>query len=190
MWNYLLAGAAAGSIAGLFGAGGGLVLVPLLRRCQLTGAQGRARIALFQRLYGFVEEDGRLGPGGAVRCVCGLVAGRAHRVAGAAGSTGVFGIAQQVQRMGGVLFGVQQHPHTQGGVQLAPARPARKVGHPLVILRVLLLALGDVFQQGVQAVGTGLSLPVPAQQPAADLVAGRFDLKCHLQCFVWHSILP
>ena len=33
MWNYLLAGAAAGSIAGLFGAGGGLVLVPLLRRC-------------------------------------------------------------------------------------------------------------------------------------------------------------
>lgn len=34
MWNYLLAGAAAGSIAGLFGAGGGLVLVPLLRRCQ------------------------------------------------------------------------------------------------------------------------------------------------------------
>ena len=32
MWNYLLAGAAAGSIAGLFGAGGGLVLVPLLRR--------------------------------------------------------------------------------------------------------------------------------------------------------------
>ena len=31
MWNYLLAGAAAGSIAGLFGAGGGLVL---LRRCQ------------------------------------------------------------------------------------------------------------------------------------------------------------
>ena len=33
MWNYLLAGAAAGSIAGLFGAGGGLILVPLLRRC-------------------------------------------------------------------------------------------------------------------------------------------------------------
>lgn len=34
MWNELLAGAAAGSIAGLFGAGGGLVLVPLLRRCR------------------------------------------------------------------------------------------------------------------------------------------------------------
>ena len=42
----------------------------------------------------------------------------------------------------------------------------------------------------IQAVGPGLLLPVPAQQLAADLVAGRFDLKCHLQCFVWHSILP
>ena len=28
-----LAGLAAGTVAGLFGAGGGLVLVPLLRRC-------------------------------------------------------------------------------------------------------------------------------------------------------------
>ena len=55
---------------------------------------------------------------------------------------------------------------------------------------ITVTALGDVFQQGVQAVGTGLSLPVPAQQLAADLVAGCFDLKCHLQCFVWHSILP
>ena len=34
MWNYILAGGSAGIIAGLFGAGGGLVLVPLLRRCQ------------------------------------------------------------------------------------------------------------------------------------------------------------
>ena len=33
MWNYILAGGCAGIIAGLFGAGGGLVLVPLLRRC-------------------------------------------------------------------------------------------------------------------------------------------------------------
>ena len=33
MWNFSFAGAAVGSIAGLFGAGGGLVLVPLLRRC-------------------------------------------------------------------------------------------------------------------------------------------------------------
>ena len=30
----LLAGLAAGTVAGLFGAGGGLVLVPLLRRCK------------------------------------------------------------------------------------------------------------------------------------------------------------
>lgn len=34
MWSYLLAGSAAGAVAGLFGAGGGLVLVPLLRRCK------------------------------------------------------------------------------------------------------------------------------------------------------------
>lgn len=31
---YCLAGAAAGCIAGTFGAGGGLILVPLLRRCR------------------------------------------------------------------------------------------------------------------------------------------------------------
>lgn len=33
----LLAGLAAGAVAGLFGAGGGLVLVPLLRRCRGLG---------------------------------------------------------------------------------------------------------------------------------------------------------
>lgn len=34
MWDFILAGGSAGAIAGLFGAGGGLVLVPLLRRCR------------------------------------------------------------------------------------------------------------------------------------------------------------
>lgn len=34
MWSYLLAGGTAGAVAGLFGAGGGLVLVPLLRHCK------------------------------------------------------------------------------------------------------------------------------------------------------------
>ena len=110
----------------------------------------------------------------------GLVAGRAHGVARAAGRAGVLGIAQQIQRAGSVLFRVQQHPHTKGGVQLGPARLARKVGHPLVIFRALLLALGDMLQQRIQAVGTGLFLPVPAQQLAADLIAGRFDLKGRL----------
>ena len=54
---------------------------------------------------------------------------RAHRVAGPAGRSGVPGIAQQVQRFGGVLLRVQQHPHAQGGVQLAPAGLAAQVGH-------------------------------------------------------------
>lgn len=34
MWRFIFAGGAAGTVAGLFGAGGGLVLVPLLRRCK------------------------------------------------------------------------------------------------------------------------------------------------------------
>ena len=33
LWGYLLSGAAAGAVAGIFGAGGGLVLVPLLTLC-------------------------------------------------------------------------------------------------------------------------------------------------------------
>ena len=32
-WGYLLAGAGAGAVAGLFGAGGGMVLIPLLTLC-------------------------------------------------------------------------------------------------------------------------------------------------------------
>lgn len=34
MLQFLLAGGAAGTVAGLFGAGGGLVLVPMLRQCR------------------------------------------------------------------------------------------------------------------------------------------------------------
>ena len=116
-----------------------------------------------------------------------LVAGGAHRVAGPAGCAGVPGIAQQVQRFGGVLLRVQQHPHAQGGVQLLPAGLAAQVRHPVVIVRAFLLALGNVPQQRVQTVAARLLLPVPAQQAAADLVAFGLDLKCSLQCFVLHN---
>ena len=48
----------------------------------------------------------------------------------------------------------------------------------------------DVIQQGSQAVLPGFVLPVPAQQLAADLIAGSFDLKSGLQCFVGHNVSP
>ena len=147
---------------------------------QLTGLERRARIALFQALDGLVEKDGRLGAIGAVRRVGGFVAGRAHRVAGPAGRRGVRRIAQQVQRLGRVFFRVQQHPHTQGGIQLLPAGFSAQVRHSVVVIRAFFLALGQVLEQGIQAVGPGLLLPVPAQQLAADLIAGRLDLKRRL----------
>ena len=89
-------------------------------------------------------------------------------------------VAQQVQRAGGIGLRVQQHPHTQGGVQLLPAGLAGKVRHTVVVIRAFLLAGGNMLQQRVQTVRPGLALPVPAQQAAADLIAGGLDLKSHL----------
>ena len=92
-----------------------------------------------------------------------FIAGSAHRVAGPAGSSGVLRISQQIQLAGSILFWVQQHPHTQGGVQLLPAVSARQIGQTVIIFGALLLAGTDVIQQGSQAVLPGLILPVPAQ---------------------------
>ena len=119
-----------------------------------------------------------------------FIAGSAHRVAGPAGSSGVLRIAQQIQLVRSILFRVQQHPHTQGGIQLLPAVSARQIGQTVIIFGALLLAGADVIQQGSQAVLPGLVLPVPAQQLAADLIAGSFDLKSGLQCFVGHNVSP
>ena len=47
-------------------------------------------------------------------------------------------------------------------------------------LKKILLALGNMVKQCAQTVGAGLVLPVPAQQAAADLIAGGLDLKGHL----------
>ena len=113
----------------------------------------------------------------------GLVAGHPHRVAGAAGRCRVGRTAQQVQRPGGVLFRVQQDTHTEGGIQLLPAGAAIQLQQALVVVGALLLALGQMLQQGVHAVSAGLFLPVPAQQLPADVVAGRFDLERGLQIF-------
>lgn len=78
----------------------------------------------------------------------------AHSIAGAAGRTRVAGIAQQVQRFGGILFRVQQNPHTNGGIQLLPAVFAGKIRHTVVVVRAFLLALCNVIQQCTQAVRT------------------------------------
>ena len=121
-----------------------------------------------------------MGGVGGIGSVCRLIAGGAHGVAGVAGGTGAGGITQQVQRTGSVLFRVQQHPHTQGGIQLLPAGLARKIRHTVVIFRAFLLTALDLPQQGVQRVRPGLLLPVPPQQSAADLIAGSLDLKCRL----------
>ena len=93
---------------------------------------------------------------------------------------GVCRVAQQIQRAGGIGLRVQQHPHTQGGIQLLPAVSARQIGQTVIIFGALLLAGADVIQQGSQAVLPGFVLPVPAQQLAADLIAGRLDLKRRL----------
>ena len=92
-----------------------------------------------------------------------FIAGSAHRVAGPAGSSGVLRIAQQIQRAGSILFRVQQHPHTQGGIQLLPAVPARQIGQTVIIFGAFLLAGADMIQQSSQTVLSGFVLPVPAQ---------------------------
>ena len=71
-----------------------------------------------------------------------------------------------------------------------PAVSARQIGQTVIIFGALLLAGTDVIQQGSQAVLPGFILPVPAQQLAADLIAGSFDLKSGLQCFVRHNVSP
>ena len=72
-------------------------------------------------------------------------------------------------------------------VQLLPAGAAIQLRQALVVVGALLLALGQMLQQGVHAVSAGLFLPVPAQQLPADVVAGRFDLERGLQSFVRHN---
>ena len=147
---------------------------------QLVFLKGGTGVALFQSLDGFIEQQGCLC---AVRCNCrvgSFVAGGADGVAGMAGGRGMHRVAQQIQRAGGVSFRVQQHPHTQGSIQLLPAGLAGKVRHTVVVIRAFLLAGGDMFQQRIQTVRPGLALPVPAQQAAADLIAGSLDLKSHL----------
>ena len=144
---------------------------------KLILAESRAHIAVFQALHRLVEQDRRLSGIGVIGGVGGFVAGGAHSIAGAAGRTRIAGIAQQVQRFGGILFRVQQNPHTNGGIQLLPAVFAGKIRHTVVVVRAFLLALCNVIQQCTQAVRTGFVLPVPAQQAAADLIAGSLDLK-------------
>ena len=78
-------------------------------------AESRAHIAVFQALHRLVEQDRRLSGIGVIGGVGGFVAGGAHSIAGAAGRTRIAGIAQQIQRFGGILFRVQQNPHTNGG---------------------------------------------------------------------------
>jgi hypothetical protein len=97
-----------------------------------------------------------------------------------AGGRGVRRVAQQVQRAGGIGLRVQQHPHTQGSVQLLPAGLAGKIRHTVIIIRAFLLAGSNMLQQRIQTVRPGLAFPVPAKQAAADLIAGGLDLKSHL----------
>ena len=155
-----------------------LRLAVILR--QFVFLKGSTGVALLQRLNGFVEQQ---------RCLCAVccncrvssfVAGGADGVAGMAGGRGVRRVAQQVQRAGGIGLRVQQHPHTQGGVQLLPAGLAGKVRHTVVVIRAFLLAGSNMLQQRIQTVRPGLALPVPVQQTAADLIAGGLDLKSHL----------
>ena len=154
---------------------------------QLLLAEGRPRIGVLHALHRLVKEDGRLPARRPVGGVGRLVAGGAHRVAGPAGRPGVGRVPQQVQRLGGVVFGVQQDPHAQGGVQLLPAGLAAHVGHMAVVGGALLLAAADVLQQGVKAMAARLRLPVPAQDAPADLVTGGLDLKSGLQIFFGHG---
>ena len=147
---------------------------------QLVFPEGRARIGILQTFDGFVEQDRRLRRVGLVGGVGCFVAGRAHGVAGAAGCTRAAGVSQQIQRLFRILFRVQQHTHTDGGVQLLPAALAGKIRHPVIVVRAFLLALGNMVKQCAQTVGAGLVLPVPAQQAAADLIAGGLDLKSGL----------
>ena len=102
-------------------------------------AESRAHIAVFQALHRLIEQDRRLSGIGVIGGVGGFVAGGAHSIAGAAGRTRIAGIAQQIQRFGGILFRVQQNPHTNGGIQLLPAVFAGKIRHTVVVVRAFLL---------------------------------------------------
>ena len=120
----------------------------------------------------------------------GFVACRADGVAGAARCRRMRGVAQQIQRAGSLFFGIQQHPHTEGRIQLLPAGLAAQIGQAVVIVGAFLLPLLHVLEQRVKAVAARLFLPVPAKQAAADLVASGLDLKRDLQRFIGHKMIP